>query len=190
MRDDEVIRRLGGQERVSFTLSEDPSRVAAIAHEYGYVLTEYHMSAKPIRIRMNFVRDGREEARLRAAWADYHYRTNGAWWAACWPTPTGIPPRKAAAYRIAVHQQREAPLTQPLTAYGILLTLAVAGAVPLAGVSTPLAALLLVGVAGLGGWGVAWAHRRAKNALPRHLAKLEQFERQRVYASPGQPGGP
>ncbi|SOD62677.1 hypothetical protein SAMN06297387_10750 [Streptomyces zhaozhouensis] len=191
MRDPEIIASFGGQGEVSLTVVHHPARVVAIAHEYGYVLDDYAMTVRPTRFRMRFVRDDSEDARRRAAWADHHYRASGAWWASCWPTPpppAGVSPEDAAAYRIAVHEQRHHPWRHPLLAFGLLLFLALVGAWALADVSMPLAVLLPVAVAGLGGWLVVWSGRKARAALSTHAATLERFERQRVYPAHGLPG--
>ncbi|WP_062204480.1 hypothetical protein [Streptomyces sp. NBRC 109706] len=192
MKDHEIIQSFAGQEHVSLTVDHAPARVVAIAHEYGYALDDYLMTVRPTRFRMSFVRDNSEEARRRAAWADYHHRTSGAWWASCWPTPppaSGISPDDAAAYRIAVHQQRHHPWRQLLLAFGVLMSLTLIGAWALAKASTPAAVLLPLVMAGLGGWLMTWSRRKARAALPEHIAYLEQFERQRVYPSPEQPEG-
>ncbi|MDT0267701.1 hypothetical protein RM844_15550 [Streptomyces sp. DSM 44915] len=183
MRDEEIIRAFDGRDQVSVTVTFRPERVVAIAHEFGYTLTDYSVPLRPTRFTARFTRDDSEPARHRATWAAHHHRTTGTWWAACWPTPPpphGISPDDAARHRIAVHLERHTPWRHPLRGLLALTALTAIGTSALSRVAPPLAVLFLTLAVGGTVWGVLWAREKSRAALPDHLARLAHFEAQRA----------
>ncbi|RMI30444.1 hypothetical protein [Streptomyces triticirhizae] len=185
MNEHELIARLDGSEQVSININSDGRLLVAISHEFGYRLTE--IRGHGVSITLIFQRDESEEARHRAAWATYLYRTTGAWWNACWPPhvqnqPGTVTPARAGAAMIAIHRfQRNgtAPTRAVLLIGGVAALFGAGFALDTLWLALSLAAIavLLFALTPVAGRWVLSGHQR-------QLKLVERFEAQRYYPSP------
>ncbi|SOD64457.1 hypothetical protein SAMN06297387_11723 [Streptomyces zhaozhouensis] len=185
MNEHELITRLDGSEHVSININSDGRLLVAISHEFGYRLAE--IRGHGVSVTLIFQRDDSEEARHRAAWATYLYRTTGAWWTPCWPPhlqnqPDTVTPAQAGAARIAIHRFRRNGTAPPraVLLIGAVAALIGAGfALDTLWLALSLAALAVLLIAL-----VPVAGRWVLNGHQRQLGLVERFEAQRSYPSP------
>ncbi|KAB8166368.1 hypothetical protein FH609_023720 [Streptomyces sp. 3MP-14] len=189
MKDQEFIAHFDGSPEVTVWARLRIGPLMAIAHEFGYELASYRPGLRGAPSSFTFTRDDSELARRRAAWAHYHYRINGAWWATTTPGPslTAISPMRAGEARFGLFLYELWPPRRYLVRIA-----AVAGAASVLGVVLlfvawpgALACLAVVLLCvGLLIWGPGWRARKEAE----YRRTLEDFERQRVYWSYQQHG--
>ncbi|KAB8169716.1 hypothetical protein FH609_005315 [Streptomyces sp. 3MP-14] len=100
---EDYVPAFDGAAAVEVKIFRDVHEVIAVAHEFGYVLSEHRVQSTGGPIRLRFIRDDGEVAQRRAAWARYHYRVNGSWWATALPPgvpPGAISPQEAGKHRL------------------------------------------------------------------------------------------
>ncbi|MDT0266693.1 hypothetical protein RM844_10350 [Streptomyces sp. DSM 44915] len=190
MKDHQIIALFDGAAEVEVVTQGRLFPVLAIAHEYGYELTWCKISPQTGISRFAFARDDDESARRRAAWAKYHYETNGAWWATAAPGPSAsaISPMTAAEARFGLYLYEKRPLIQQLWPMVAIIVAALAGGVWFL-VSAPLGALPCLGVALAGGASLLWYPRRRARKEAEYRRTLADFDRQRVFWSHEEQGG-
>jgi GNAT superfamily N-acetyltransferase len=191
VRDSRIVALFDGSATVKVPVGiTSPSRAAAIAHEFGYVISGIRQAHGGPGV-MIFDRDDSPVARNRAAWTEYYCRTTGEWFGGCWSPylPFGaMHPEKAAGIRIAKYQYEKYQhlpywFIPASIAVGSLLAMGFSLAYGVYVFAVMAGALLVVGVAAL-----FVGPERRKKGYARMLADLERFERQRNYPYP--PSGP
>ncbi|RMI36848.1 hypothetical protein [Streptomyces triticirhizae] len=191
MKDHQIIALFeGSPPEVEVVIRTRATNLLAIAHEFGYVISAHRIYPQTGILRFVFARDDSEMARRRAAWAHYHYRINGAWWATSNPGPslTAISPMQAGEARYGLYLQEQRPHSwYQWRAAGVAGAAAVLGIVQL--FSSPLGAIICLAIAlffvSFMIWGPRWRARKEAE----YRRTLEDFERQRVFWSYDQQGG-
>ncbi|MDT0269160.1 hypothetical protein RM844_23005 [Streptomyces sp. DSM 44915] len=185
MANKDYVPYFNGADSVEVALYSHAHLAVAIGHEMGYRLTAHGSSWGRGPTELKFDRDDSEAARVRAAWAGYHYGVNGAWWATALPPgapPGALSPQEAGKHRLKLFLVTRSSLRTARLRLAMAESLVLAVTVFFAFTAWPLAlATGAFGVLLLVATPLTKARRDATAAGHRDV--LARFEAQRVFWS-------